>query len=198
MLLNQLYRLTRTLPAGAAIERILEQTGLLALAATSADGARAGELLQAMDLVRQVVELGGSLQDGAAALDEDAPISNEMESLPLEPGRRDVVRVMNLHKAKGLEAGVVFLADPCHGYVFPASVRIVRDGSVARGYLRIEWRAEEGFARRLIGLPVGWTAHESIEQRYIGAETNRLLYVACHARARLTCCRPLGQYCATH
>src|SRR5262249_24564302 len=66
---------------------------------------------------------------------------------------------------------------------FPASVRIVRDGSVARGYLKIEWRAEEGFARRLIGLPVGWTAHESIEQRYIGAETKRLLYVAA-TRAR--------------
>ena len=181
--LNQLYRLTRTLPAAAAIERILEQTGLLALAATKADGARAGELLQAIDLVRQVVELGGSLADGAAALDEDASISSEMESLPLEPGRRDVVRVMNLHKAKGLEANVVFLADPCHGYVFPASVRIIREGSVVRGYLRIEWRAEEGFARRLIGLPVGWTAHESIEQRYIAAETNRLLYVAA-TRAR--------------
>ena len=32
--------------------------------------------------------------------------------MPLEPGRTDVVRLMNLHKAKGLEAPVVFLADP--------------------------------------------------------------------------------------
>jgi ATP-dependent helicase/nuclease subunit A len=181
--LNRLYRFTRTLPAGAAIERIVEATGFLALAATTADGARAGELLQAIDRMRQVAELGGSLADGAAALEADAPLSSEMESLPLEPGRRDVVRIMNLHKAKGLEADVVFLADPCHGYVFPASVRIVRDGDTARGYLRIEWRAEQGFARRLIGLPVGWAAHEATEQRYIDAETDRLLYVAA-TRAR--------------
>ncbi len=47
-------------------------------------------------------------------LEEDLE-SSEIESLPLEPGRRDVVRLMNLHKVKGLAATVVCLADPLGG-----------------------------------------------------------------------------------
>jgi ATP-dependent helicase/nuclease subunit A len=173
-----LYRLTRTLPPGAAVDQILDETGLLALAATTPDGPGAGDLLQAVDRVRQVTEVGGNLAEAAQAIDEDAPLSTEIESLPLEPGRQDVVRVMNLHRVKGLEAAVVFLADPCHGFVFPPDVRVVREGARARGFMRIEWQAEEGFGKRLIGLPADWNTHESVEQRYRDAEVTRLLYVA--------------------
>ena len=52
--LQALYRLTRTLPAGVALENILDETGLLALAGTSPGGAAAGNLLQAVDMVRQL------------------------------------------------------------------------------------------------------------------------------------------------
>ena len=103
------------LPAGAALERILEHTGYLALAATTTGGVEAGDLLHAIDRVRQVAEEGKSLAAAASALEEDREAASEVESLPLEPGQSDVVRVMNLHKAKGLEAPVVFLADPCGG-----------------------------------------------------------------------------------
>ncbi len=104
------------LPAAAALDRILEDTGYLALAATTPGGVDAGDVLHAVDRVRQVVEDGGSLADAADALDADSEAANEVESLPLEPGRTDVVRLMNLHKAKGLEADVVFLADPAGGF----------------------------------------------------------------------------------
>src|SRR6202040_3001776 len=114
--LNQMFRWTRMLPAGAALERILEHTGYLALAATTAGGVKAGDLLHAIDRVRQVAEEGHSLAAAAAALEADREATSEVESLPLEPGQSDVVRVMNLHKAKGLEAPVVFLADPCGGF----------------------------------------------------------------------------------
>jgi ATP-dependent helicase/nuclease subunit A len=181
--LHELYRLTRTLPSGAAVEQIVDETGLLALAATTADGAGAGNLLQAVDRVRRVSELGGSLADAAEAIDENAPLSTEIESLPIEPGRQDVVRVMNLHKAKGLEAAVVFLSDPCNGFSFPPNVRVVRDGSQAIGFMKIESQSEESFAKRLIGIPAGWDTHEDIEQRYRDAEITRLLYVA-STRAR--------------
>ncbi len=124
------------LPAGAALERILEHTGYLALAATTAGGVEAGDLLHAIDRVRQVVEDGQSLAAAAAALEDDREASSEVESLPLEPGQSDVVRVMNLHKAKGLEAPVVFLADPCGGFKPRVDVRIVRDGLIARGLLQ--------------------------------------------------------------
>jgi ATP-dependent helicase/nuclease subunit A len=181
--LQKLYGFTRTLPMGAALERILDDTGFLALAATKADGAGAGALLQAVDRVRQISELGGSLAEAAEAIADGAALSTEIESLPLEPGRQDVVRVMNLHRVKGLEAPVVFLADPCHGFSFPPDVRVIREAGRSRGFMKIEWRSEETYAKRLIGEPAGWRTHEADEQRYIDAEVTRLLYMAA-TRAR--------------
>ena len=67
---------------------------------------------------------------------------NEVESLPLEPGRTDVVRLMNLHKAKGLEADVVFLADPCGGFAPRVDVHIERTGLEGAGL--VQGRAEVG------------------------------------------------------
>src|SRR3972149_4214254 len=87
--------------------------------AASPSGAEAGHLLHAVDRLRQVTETGGSLADAARALEEDLE-STDVDSIPLEPGRRDVVRLMNLHKAKGLEGTVVFLADPLAGGKPPA------------------------------------------------------------------------------
>src|SRR5689334_11137791 len=93
----------------------------------------AGDLVHAVDRVRQVVEDGGSLADAAEALEEDSEDSNEVESLPLEPGRIHVVRVMNLHKAKGLEANVVFLADPNGGFPLRVDDHIERNGPKSLG-----------------------------------------------------------------
>ena len=130
------------LPAGAALDKILEHTGYLALAATTPGGVEAGDLLHAVDRVRQVLEDGGSLADAADALAADSEASNEVESLPLEPGRTDVVRLMNLHKAKGLEADVVFLADPCGGMKPRVDVHIKRDGD--EGARLVQGREEVG------------------------------------------------------
>ena len=60
--------------------------------------------------------------------------SSDVESLPLEPGRTDVVRLMNLHKAKGLEARSCSWPIRCGGFAPRVDVRIVRDGADARGY----------------------------------------------------------------
>jgi ATP-dependent helicase/nuclease subunit A len=92
--LRQYYRWTRILPVAAALDRLFEDTGYLAWAATTPGGVDAGDLLHAIDRVRQVVEAGGSLADAADALTADSESTNEVESLPLEPGRTDVVRLM--------------------------------------------------------------------------------------------------------
>jgi len=99
--------------------------------------------------------------DAAAALEDDAEESSEVESLPLEPGRGDVVRLMNLHKAKGLEAPVVFLADPCGGVGRWADVRIIREGINARGYFQLT--REFGKQNKVVGEPAGWGAYEAEE-----------------------------------
>ena len=173
--LRAMYGWTRTLPAAAAIERILEETGILALGAATPAGAEAAHLLQAVDRARQVTEVGGTLADAARALEEDRG-SAELESVPLEPGRHDVVRVMNLHKAKGLEARVVFLADPLGGVTPRANVHIVRDGEQATGSFRVTRRA--GWKTIAIAEPEDWPAHEAAELAYVAAEEDRLLYVA--------------------
>ena len=188
--MHRMYEWTRRLPAPAAVERVLEATGLLATtAAGSPGGAEAGDLLHAVDRIRQVTEEGGTLADAAEALIDDLS-SAEVESVPLEPGRTNVVRVMNLHKAKGLEAPVVFLADPLHGGIDRIDVRVVRDGPSALGYFELS-RPKGEFGRTRLGRPEGWEDHESRERAYVEAEQRRLLYVAAtRARDLLVVSRP--------
>ncbi len=182
--LQSMYVWTRTLPAPPAIERILEVTGLLPLAAAETPGgAEGGALFQAVDLVRQTAESGGSLTDAVRTLEETLE-SAGVETVPLEPGQRDVVRVMNLHKAKGLEAPVVFLADPLGGVNAQVDLRIVRDGTRALGYLRL-MRPVGDWSRVVIGEPADWEAHEAAELAYVTAEESRLLYVACTRAMKL-------------
>jgi len=56
-----------------------------------------------VNLSRRIDSDGGSLADAAEMLDDAEAGESEMESLPLEPGWTDVVRLMNRHEAKGLE-----------------------------------------------------------------------------------------------
>jgi ATP-dependent helicase/nuclease subunit A len=181
--LRRWHRWTRLLPAGAALERVLEDSGYLALAAAPRGGVEAGDLLHAVDRVRAVVSDGFTLAAAAKALagwcaleDEAVEDSSDVDSLPLEPGRSDVVRLMNVHKAKGLEASVVFLADPLGGYESPVDIRIVRDGSEARGYFRMV--EVKDWATRPIAEPPEWERHEADEKPYLEAELDRLFYVA--------------------
>ena len=176
---------TRVLPAAAALERMLEASGYLALAATTPGGVDAGDVLHAVDRVRQVVDTGGSLADAADALDADREATSDVESLPLEPGRTDVVRLMNVHKAKGLEANVVFLADPTGGVKARADVHIERDGLQARGWLKIVRQRDTSWARTRLGQHADWGTYEQAELPYVAAEEDRLLYVAA-TRARDT------------
>jgi ATP-dependent helicase/nuclease subunit A len=178
------HRWTRTLPAAAALDRILEDSGYLALAATTTGGVEAGDLLHAVDRVRAAVESGFTLAEAAEALQDAAYESNEIESWPLEPGRPDVVRVMNLHKAKGLEAPVVFLADPKGGYAPDPDIRILRRARAlappenAIGYLPIIRTSDTSWAKTLLAIPPDWDAHAAEEDKYLAAEEDRLLYVA--------------------
>ena len=174
--------LVRRLPAGAAIDLILERSGLLAkAAASSAGGGEAGKLVYALDCLRAACETGLTLGDAVTALEESSE-DDESDAPVLEPGRHDVVRVMNLHKAKGLEAKVVFLADPLGGVKPRAELHIVRDAGKARGYLAIT-KPKGDWGKDILALPAGWDALEASELHFVRAEETRLLYVAA-TRAR--------------
>ena len=190
--LRQYYRWTRILPAAAALDRILEDIGYLVLAATAPGGVDAGDVLHAVDRVRQEVQGGGSLADAADVLEADSEATNEVESLPLEPGRTDIVRLMNLHKAKGLEADVVFLADPAGGLAPRVDVHIERTELKSLGWLKIVRKNEGSFAEKPLGEHADWPSHEAAELPYLQAEEDRLLYVAAtRAREALVVSRSL-------
>ncbi len=180
--LRQYHRWTRVLPSPAAVERMLEHTGYLALATTTPGGVEAGDLVHAVDRVRQVMESGASLAEAAQALETDADDAGDIESLPLEPGQSAVVRLMNLHKAKGLEAKVVFLADPCGDRWRHVSKRVERHADGARGWFSIE-KDGEGWGNRVIAQPAEWEEKVEEEYLYLDAEEVRLRYVAA-TRAR--------------
>ena len=101
----------------------------------------------------------------------------EAADAPLRPGRLDAVQVMNLHKAKGLEADVVMLAAPLDVTTFEPDVHVARgETGHAIGGLRIGYR--EGNITRVLAHPLHWQEMQAKEVQFQDAESSRLLYVA--------------------
>jgi ATP-dependent helicase/nuclease subunit A len=173
------WRAAATEPADVFVGRLVSELGILPLAAAGELGTlRAGAVLYALDAVRAAAlggdtSLPGALDALRAALD-----LKEAEA-PLEPGRTDAVRLMNLHQAKGLEGTVVVLADPTGHSTRRPDAHMTRSGAgEARGYLRVS-ESQGGFrGSRDLARPVGWSEHEEAEAAFEGAEEVRLLYVA--------------------
>ena len=84
---------------------------------------------------------------------------------------------MNLHQAKGLEAPVVFLADPTGDFTHDPPIHIDRSGGFPRGYLAIYGKTS-GYHPPLLAYPEQWQTFAEEEGKFLKAEKNRLLYVA--------------------
>ncbi len=165
------------LPASAALENIVRELGLIPYALTGELGrSRAGYLVQCLELLAVAEREGAtsfaSLVESLAFLME----TGVEEEINIAPWENDAVRLMNLHKAKGLEAPVVFLANPGKDVTREPSVHINRTGGVPRGYYVIE--KKKGFTGEILGQPLNWAEHAAKEQQYLDAEEIRLLYVA--------------------
>lgn len=90
----------------------------------------------------------------------------------------DAVRVMNVHKAKGLEAPVVFLAHPAKAVKPEAFVKkhIKREGYYSEGYITFSIR--KGFQDHEVALPIGWKELKEKEILYLTEEEVHIIYVA--------------------
>lgn len=174
--LHTWWKRTRDLPADAAIAGIVEELGLLPYTATGELGAsNAGALAYVIDSIRAATLSGDSSLDAALQVLDEA-LDNDDAEAPLQPGREDVVRVMNLHKAKGLEGEVVILAHPTglpkrepeHFIERPSEGQ-----SIGHMLVKTGGRPDLELAR-----PGDWETYCSRELPYKEAEYQRLLYVA--------------------
>jgi len=177
-------RLDRLAPS-VALEITLESLGLTAFSAGLPMGSsRAGNLVRVLECVRSWEDRGmhwGQILSELRDLIEDPEY--RVEEMTLEVGRPDVVRIMNLHQAKGLQANVVFLADAGDGRSggkTPTSHVSRRHGQPCVSAPALKHR---GYAAEAIAEPPGWEQDAEEEARYLEAEELRLLYVAA-TRAR--------------
>lgn len=173
------WRESVTRPADVFITGIAHDLGLLPLAASGDLGSiRAGSLLYALDSVR-VAALGGDASLPGALEALGAALDLTEAEAPLEPGRPDALRLMNLHQAKGLEGTVVVLADPTDKRDFRPDVHLSRgDDGRAEGFLRVTEASTGRGPAEDLARPLGWADREEEERRFEVAEEVRLLYVA--------------------
>lgn len=169
---------TRSLPALSAFTRILDDMGLIVAAASSgSSGAiRSGTLIKLLEVLQQDTEAS---VDWSALTERLVRLTGEeaMESASLFSGSGAGVRIMNLHKAKGLEAPVVFLACPCGNVDHDATEHVDRLAEPPKGYFTIS-KQRDSYTSEVIAQPVGWAKRNETERLFMHAEAERLLYVA--------------------
>ena len=173
-------KLAGSLPLAAAIERIADDAGLffIASAAGGQAGRRgraaAGAIATLIERVRAERTLLTSVQDVVDRIDDlvaDGYPRQDFDTVSIDTAAGGAVRLMNLHKVKGLEAPVVFLCDQDgpkrdRGPTWHVS----RTGGVPTGYLKL---ARPGFFGRdgtTLAAPEQWDELEAIERRYLEAQ----------------------------
>jgi len=179
----------RHLPVAATVERVIDDAGLFLIAA-DADGeagprgwAVAGLLLKYLERLRAARLEVVSLHDCLDLLDDliDSATREEFDPLTIDAPSTDRVRVMNLHKAKGLEAPVVFLADFQRRRAGEETadgpyLHIDRTGDRTTGWLAVTHSV--GWAKKIVAAPPGWETFCQRERMFEQAEQIRLDYVA--------------------
>ena len=175
--LHDWWKETRNLPADIVVDTIINHLGLLPyLAAGDSGESNAGALTYVVNAVRQAGLQGDTSLDAALAALEEALRAEDVEA-PLQPGRTNAVRVMNLHKAKGLEAKVVVLAHPVNYPKKKPRLAIERrETGRPRGVVLIDCKV--GWSNVKLAAPADWDEHAKAEKPFLDAEYHRLLYVA--------------------
>lgn len=163
--------------AATAFNRIVDDLGVLPYVSTLPAGSvRAGTLVRMLQLLHGDPAASSSWAE-LCRLIEHMLADRGMETSSLYAGGNQAVRIMNLHKAKGLEASVVFLACPCGESDHDATQYVDRSADPAAGYFTISKSIGE-FKKEVIAQPLGWGEMNERERIFSNAEKDRLLYVA--------------------
>lgn len=176
--LKMFYRWTKQYSPTVAIEKLIIELDLVPFALTMELGnSRSGYIYQVLELLRKA-EIAG-ITSFRHIVDQfgfilDSDIEEELNIAPVE---EPAVQLMNLHKAKGLEAPVVFLTHPYKKPEPRVDQHVKRIGLVPEGYF-VCTRAKGEFHSEIIGQPPNWKEHGQEELNYLLAEEIRLVYVA--------------------
>ncbi|HSB64693.1 MAG TPA: UvrD-helicase domain-containing protein [Thermoanaerobaculia bacterium] len=173
-------------PAGAALGLICDRLGLVARLAAGPEGRTAsGNLLKVLALARRFTSEGLSFRDVVERLAEDAP-SLDLEEMSIEPVDADAVRLMNLHRAKGLEAPIVVLAELGNWRKADPKRHVARGAAGSRGWFTAGYlgrQTDRAPSWNVTATPPDWENRRAEEAAFEEAEKTRLLYVAA-TRAR--------------
>ncbi len=190
--LRRWYSWTGPEPASVVLERVVADSGLLVhLVPSERGGTRSGNVLKLIEVLRGFETRGmTSFRDAVAYLEERLE-AGSAEEMSLMPGGAGAVRLMNLHKAKGLEAPIVILANPKGMKDHGARSHVARLGENSGpgplssdrppGYFMLT--KKRGYATDVLSQPSDWDDKSHVETEYIKAEETRLMYVAA-TRAR--------------
>jgi ATP-dependent helicase/nuclease subunit A len=160
-------------PCITALEKIINDSGLLAFAGLKIGNEGTGIICKTIELCRHNVSANSSVLDLITYLQSIIDMKNVYDAIPSRPLNQSPVRIMNLHKAKGLEAPFVFLADPFGDCDHEPLLHVNRSGDQILGFLVIA----DNFNKEL-ALPENWDEYANRERQFIDAENLRLLYVA--------------------
>ncbi|MBU9723859.1 MULTISPECIES: UvrD-helicase domain-containing protein [Bacillaceae] len=177
--LQKYYYWTRKYTPVVALEKIIEDLGLVAFAASSEmPKSETGYVYQMLEMIRKKESSGAS--DFATIVDQYETIleADVDEELSIRE-EKNAVRIMNLHKAKGLEAPVVFLAHSMKKVDAGKKVarHIKREEDSSQGFFTFIKPVNE-FTNEIIAQPVNWGEYATEEAAYLDAEEVRLVYVA--------------------
>ncbi len=169
------------LSPSAAIARCVGLLGLLPFVRTLHMGAtHVGNLIRVLSLVHEWRAAGwhwGQVVTELRARIDDR--DDKTEQMTLASGREDVVRLMNLHQAKGLQGKIVFLADPYDTSYKRYGPEFHVSRAEGTPFLALPITKPRGpYARQVIAEPVDWKTAEAEEAQFIAGEELRLLYVA--------------------
>jgi ATP-dependent helicase/nuclease subunit A len=176
--LKEFYGFTRRYTPAVALEKIIAELGLIPYALTQPlSKSRSGYPYQILENIRRMENTEASSY--SKMVDQFGAILElgVEEELNLLADEGDSVRIMNLHKAKGLEAPVVFLANPSKNPNISPDAHVKRVSGSSQGYF-IFTRPKGSFYKEVIAQPSLWDEFASEEQNYVDAEEMRLLYVA--------------------
>lgn len=173
-LLDSLHKQRRKQSPAALLEQLYDDTRILAaLTGTRRGLAQIANLEKVVSMARQAESLGALTLRGFCDLLETrlSERSDEPDLPSTRPGDAQTVRLMTIHKAKGLEAPIVVLYDGTdNARPIINSVPLWEENRIAIGFRR-------GCQ------PPGWEAIRNADEQRARAELTRLLYVAC-TRAR--------------